>query len=69
MDDETKAYLDTMMARINDQFERVLGNIGTLKADFQNSKSFLVDDALIMGRQMLSLEDRVSRMERKPSGD
>ena len=31
MDDETRRYLDAMMARINDQFERVLNRIGALE--------------------------------------
>jgi hypothetical protein len=32
MDEETRAYLDGMMAQINDKFERVLDEIITLRA-------------------------------------
>jgi hypothetical protein len=65
MDDETKAAFTEMMARMNDGFERVLNEINTLKADFQNTKGFLLEDAIIMGRRSLSIEDRLAQLERK----
>ena len=65
MDDETRRYLDAMMARINDQFERVLNRIGALEQDFQNTKGFLVTDALVSSRHWLDLEARVANLEKK----
>jgi len=34
-----KAYLDAMMAQINNKFERVLDEITTLRADFHKSNN------------------------------
>ncbi len=68
MDDETEAYLDAMMARINNQSERILDEIGTLKSDFQNTKGFLLEDAIVLGRRTITLEERLSRLERKSPG-
>jgi len=42
MDEETKAYLDAMMVQLNNKFERILDEIGTLRSDFQNTKGFLL---------------------------
>ncbi len=68
VDDETEAYLDAMMARINNQSERILDEIGTLKSDFQNTKGFLLEDAIVLGRRTITLEERLSRLERKSPG-
>ena len=65
MDEETKACLDDMKARMDEGFERMLDVITTLRADFQNTKGFLLEDAIVMGRRISSIEDRLSRLERK----
>ena len=73
MDDETKAAFgavnarfDDMMARMNDQFERVINEIQSQRQDFLNAKGFLLEDALIMGRRLYSVEKRLDELERKP---
>lgn len=63
MDDDLKAYLDGMMAQINDKFEQVFDRLGSLEHDFQNTKEFLVGDSLVSGRRWLNSEARLSRME------
>jgi hypothetical protein len=65
MDEETKQAFAEMMVHMNDGFERVLNEIGTLKTDFQNTKGFLLEDAIVMGRRTLSIEDRLTQLERK----
>nr|WP_294550939.1 hypothetical protein [uncultured Rhodopila sp.] len=65
MDDETKAAFAEMMARMNDGFERVLNEISTLKTDFQNTKGFLLEDSIVTSRRTLTIEDRLSALERK----
>lgn len=68
MDEELQRYLEGMeerlMARMNDQIERVLNRIGSLERDFQNSKDFLLGDTLVSGRRWLDLDARVTKLER-----
>ena len=65
MDDETKAYLDALMGQMNDGFERILEKICTLHADFLNTKAFLLEDFIITGRRVFSIEERLTKLERK----
>lgn len=75
MDDETRgafatletrmnARFDALMIRMNDQFERVIDTMGSLNTDLRNTKAFLIEDAIVMGRRISSLEDRLDRLER-----
>lgn len=64
MDEELRAYLDHMLLQINDQFERVLERITTMGADLRNTKSFLLEDAIVLGRRVTSIEERLDRLER-----
>ncbi len=64
MDEELRAYLDEMMGRINNQFERMLEGIKALRTDYQATKTFLVEDALVNGRRLRSFEDRLERVEK-----
>ena len=64
MDEETKAAFDSLVARMNDQFERVLDAVTTLQADFLNTKAFLIEDALVTSRRVMSIEDRLTALER-----
>jgi arylsulfatase A-like enzyme len=68
MDDETKAAFttleahmnarfDALMTRMNDQFERVIDTMG------------LLEDAIVLGRRVASIEDRLDKLERKRPGD
>jgi uncharacterized protein Yka (UPF0111/DUF47 family) len=66
MDDETKAAFDSLMARMNDQFERVLDLIETFGSDFRNTKSFLIEDAIVLSRRLTAVEHRLDDLERKP---
>ena len=49
----------------NVKLERILDEIGTLRTDFQNTKGFLLEDAIVLGRRTLTIEERLSRLERK----
>jgi hypothetical protein len=68
MDDESKAFLVAMearlMARMNNQHERLINVVTALQNDFANTKGFLIGDALVMGRRMRSMEDRLDDLER-----
>jgi len=68
MDDDTKAFLEAMearlMARMNNQHERLINVITTLQNDFSNTKGFLIGDALVLGRRIRTVEDRLDDLER-----
>jgi uncharacterized protein Yka (UPF0111/DUF47 family) len=66
MDEETKAAFDSLMARMNDQFERLLDAMTSLRADFANTKGFLIKDSLVLGSRITNVEDRLDDLERKP---
>ena len=58
MDEETKARFDaldarfdSLMVRMNDGFERVLDRLETVSADFRNTKTFVIEDALVLSRR------------------
>jgi hypothetical protein len=69
MDEELRRYLEAMesrlMARMNDNQERVIERLANLERDFTNSKGFLIEDALILGRRWADLEARITKLERK----
>ena len=69
MDDELKAYLDAMRSEFNDAQERLLNRLASLEQDFQNTKGFLVGDAIVSGRRWLDLDERVNRLERNRKAD
>ncbi len=68
MDEELRAYLVAMegrlVGRMNDQHERLLEGITALRNDYQSTKTFLVEDALVNGRRLRSFEDRLERVEK-----
>ena len=69
MDEETKRFFDAMearlTARLNDNSERILNRLASLERDLENTKSFLVGDALIGSRRWLDLDARVTKLESK----
>lgn len=65
MDEELRAYLDEMRINFNNAQERLLNRLSALEQDFQNTKSFLISDALVSGRRWLDLDERTSRDPRK----
>jgi hypothetical protein len=70
-DDPIMAALAAMetrlMARLNNSEERIVNRLASVERDFQNTKEFLVGDALVSGRRWLDLEARVTDLEgRKP---
>ncbi len=69
MDDELRAYLDAMRSEFNDAQERLLNRLASLEQDFQNTKGFLVGDAIVSGRRWLDLDERVNRLERDRKAD
>lgn len=64
MDNELRAYLDAMRSEFNDAQERLLDRLASLEQDFQNTKGFLVGDAIVSGRRWPDLDERVNRLER-----
>lgn len=52
-------------ARTNDNSERISYRLASLERDFENTKSFLVGDALVASRRWLDLETRVTKLENK----
>ena len=69
MDDELRAYLDAMRSEFNNAQERLLNRLASLEQDFQNTKGFLVGDAIVSGRRWLDLDERVNRLERDRKAD
>lgn len=65
MDDETRAAFAALMSRMNDQHERLINIITSLHTDFSNTKGFLIGDALVMGRRVRAVEDRLDDIEKK----
>jgi hypothetical protein len=67
MDEELRGYLAAMegrlMARFNNSEERILNRLASVERDFQNSKNFLIGDALVSGGRWLDLEARVTKLE------
>lgn len=67
MDEELRGYLEAMegrlTARMNDQHERVLNRLMAIERDLQNTKGFLIGDALVLGGRWFDLEARVSKLE------
>lgn len=65
MDDETKAAFAELMELLNNTTEKLLDQMTALRHDFQNTKGFLLEDAIVTGRRMMSLEDRMTALERR----
>jgi hypothetical protein len=57
-----------LLARMNNQHERLINDINGLRNDYINTKAFLLQDAAGRGRQWLDLEDRVSKLEQRRDG-
>jgi hypothetical protein len=51
MDDETRAAFEALMTRMNDQHERLIDAMASLRRDFQNTKGFLIEDSLVLGQR------------------
>jgi propanediol dehydratase small subunit len=60
-----EAEQERLRELVNIKLERILDEIGTLRTDFQNTKGFLLEDAIVLGRRTLTIEERLSRLERK----
>lgn len=59
-DDEFRRF----MAQVNTKLEQILNRLAGLEQDFQNTKGFLIGDAVVSSRRWLDLDERVSRLER-----
>jgi hypothetical protein len=55
---------ERLLTRFNDGQESLLNRLNSLEADFQNTKGFLVDDAIVSGRRWFEVDRRLSRVER-----
>lgn len=65
MDEETRDAFTTLMKRMNDQHERLLDAVTSLRRDFQNTKGFLIEDSLVLGQRTTNAENRLDGLERK----
>jgi len=65
MDEETRQAFASLTRLTNDQHERLIDQISALKRDFQNTKGFLIEDALVIGQRMSGVENRLDDLERK----
>jgi hypothetical protein len=69
MDEETRALLlaieGRLLAIMNDQHERLIDTMTSLRRDFQNTKGFLIEDSLVLGQRTTNVENRLDRLERK----
>jgi hypothetical protein len=64
MDEETKKYLYAMTVQINNQFERILDNLSTFRADTDNTKGHVVygfQENLTLGQRISRIEDELRR--------
>lgn len=70
------ARLETSVSRVeseqtrlrtdmNNKLEQVLDAVTVQRGDLHNAKAFLFEDAIVTGRRMMSIEDRLARLERK----
>jgi hypothetical protein len=65
MDGRIGSMEGRIMAKINDGFERVVNRLSSLERDFLNTKSFLVEDAVVSSRRWLDMDERVTKLERR----
>jgi hypothetical protein len=65
MDEETRAAFVALMTLMNDQHERLIDTMTSLRRDFQNTKGFLIEDSLVLGQRTTNVENRLDRLERK----
>jgi hypothetical protein len=69
MDEETRALLlaieGRLLARMNDQHERLIDTMTLLRRDFQNTKGFLIEDSLVLGQRTTNVENRLDRLEKR----
>lgn len=63
MDDATRAAFADLRKLMTDQHERLLNQMNSLDRNFLNTKSFLIDDALTLGRRIAGIEDRLDGLE------
>jgi adenylate kinase len=71
VDEETRAEFAALRKQMSDQNERLINQIKSLSHDFQNTKGFLLNDALTLGQRVTLVENRVDNLEkalRKPPG-
>jgi hypothetical protein len=64
MDEETKAYLDGMMAQINNQFDRVLDKMSAIRQDVETLHGHVIfglQNNLTLGQRITKLEDEIRR--------
>jgi hypothetical protein len=64
MDEETKAYLDGIMAQINNQFDRVLDKMSAIRQDVETLHGHVIfglQNNLTLGQRITKLEDEIRR--------
>jgi hypothetical protein len=63
------ARLGALLARMNDQHERLINDLNGVRRDFTDTKDFLLRDSATGTRRWLDLEERVNRLERDGKHD
>lgn len=64
MDEETKAYLDSMMAQINNQFDRILDAMKAVREDTDNTRAHVLyglQENLTLSQRITKLEEEIRR--------
>lgn len=64
MDDETKAYLDTMMVQINAGFDRILDRLEAMRGDLDTSRGHVLyglQENLTLSQRITKLEEELRR--------
>jgi hypothetical protein len=64
MDEELERAFAGLRKQMNDQHERLLEAMKALAKDFSNTKGFLIEDALVLGRRTTNLEDRIDKLDK-----
>lgn len=53
------------VVEVNTKLDEILNKLSAVRTDADNTKSFLIEDALTLGRRMTSLEGRLEALEKK----
>ncbi len=64
VDEETRQYLDNMMKQINDQCDRILDSLSSMRQDTDNTKGHLLyglQENLTRSQRLTKVEDELRK--------
>jgi len=64
VDEETRQYLDNMMKQINEQFDRILDSLSSMRQDTDNTKGYLLyglQENLTLSQRLTKVEDELRK--------